>query len=60
MDGKAKKFAFTCEVFAKPESRVLKSGKTLLTFPVTDYTGSLLVKMFLDEQKLADFPAGDL
>ncbi|MBR5723171.1 MAG: PHP domain-containing protein, partial [Oscillospiraceae bacterium] len=60
MGGKAAKFAITCEVFAKPESRVLKNGKTLLTFPVTDYTGSLLVKMFLDEEKLKDFPSGDL
>ncbi len=60
MGGKAAKFAVTCEVFAKPESRVLKNGKTLLTFPVTDYTGSLLVKMFLDEEKLRDFPSGDL
>ena len=48
--------AVAVEVFAKPETRVLKSGKTLLTFPVTDYTGSLLVKMFLDEKQLADFP----
>ncbi|HBI85701.1 MAG TPA: PolC-type DNA polymerase III [Ruminococcus sp.] len=58
MGGGAKKFAFTCEVFNKPETRVLKNGKTLMTFPVTDYTGSVLVKLFLDEQKLADFPMG--
>lgn len=45
-----------CEVFGSVDTRTLKSGKTLLTFPVTDYTGSLLVKMFLDEEKLADFP----
>ncbi len=58
MEGKAPKFAIACEVFAKPESRELKNGKTLVTFPVTDYTGSLLVKMFLDEEKLKDFPLG--
>ncbi len=58
MDGKAPKFAITCEVFAKPESRTLKNGKTLVTFPVTDYTGSLLVKMFMDEEKRKDFPLG--
>ncbi|MCQ2416796.1 MAG: PolC-type DNA polymerase III [Oscillospiraceae bacterium] len=56
MEGQAKKFAIACEIFAKPESRTLKNEKTLVTFPVTDYTGSLLVKLFLDEQKLADFP----
>ncbi|MBR4201029.1 MAG: PolC-type DNA polymerase III [Oscillospiraceae bacterium] len=56
MDGRAKKFAIAVEVFASPESRVLKSGKTLLTFPVTDYTGSLLVKLFLSEDEYKDFP----
>ncbi len=45
-----------CEVFGDIDTRSLKNGKTLLTFPVTDYTGSILVKMFLDEDKLADFP----
>ncbi|MCQ2407596.1 MAG: PolC-type DNA polymerase III [Oscillospiraceae bacterium] len=52
----ANKYAIACEVFAKPEDRVLKSGKTLLTFPVTDYTGSLLVKIFLSEDEMKDFP----
>ena len=56
MGGQANKYAIACEVFAKPESRVLKSGKTLLTFPVTDYTGSLLVKLFLSEDEMKDFP----
>ena len=52
----AKKFAIACEVFSSPDSRELKQGKTLITFPVTDYTGSLLVKIFLDEKKKEDFP----
>ena len=56
--GTAKKFSIAVEVFAKPESRQLKNGKTIVSFPVTDYTGSLLVKLFLDEQKLKDFPMG--
>lgn len=50
------KVSIAVEVFGDMDERTLKSGKTLLTFPVTDYTGSILVKMFLDEQKLADFP----
>ena len=50
------KVSVACEVFGDIDSRTLKSGKTLLTFPITDYTGSILVKMFLDEEKLADFP----
>ena len=54
-DGSAKKFAIAAEVFGKPDTRTLKNGKTLVTFPVTDYTGSVLVKLFLDEQKFADF-----
>ncbi len=53
------KYTIACEVFGSIDSRTLKSGKTLLTFPVTDYSGSLLVKMFLDEEKLADFPTKD-
>ena len=44
----AKKFSVAAEIFAKPESRQLKNGKTIVSFPVTDYTGSLLVKLFLD------------
>ncbi len=56
LESGAKKFAIAVEVFAKPDSRQLKNNKTLITFPVTDYTGSVLVKLFLDEQKLADFP----
>lgn len=56
MGGQAKKFAIAAEVFSKPDTRTLKNGKTLLTFAVTDYTGSLLVKLFLDEQEFADFP----
>lgn len=56
MGGQAKKFAIAAEVFSKPDTRTLKNGKTLLTFAVTDYTGSLLVKLFLDEKDLADFP----
>ncbi len=52
----AGRVCIACEVFGDTDSRTLKNGKTLLTFPVTDYTGSLLVKMFLDEEKLADFP----
>ncbi|MBR5370711.1 MAG: PolC-type DNA polymerase III [Oscillospiraceae bacterium] len=55
-EGKAMKFAVTCQVFIAPETRELKSGKTLLTFSVTDFTGSILVKMFLEPEKLADFP----
>ena len=50
------KVSVACEVFGDIDTRTLKSGKTLLTFPITDYTGSILVKMFLDEEKLADFP----
>ncbi|MBQ4346408.1 MAG: PHP domain-containing protein, partial [Oscillospiraceae bacterium] len=52
----AGRVCIACEVFGDVDTRTLKNGKTLLTFPVTDYTGSLLVKMFLDEEKLADFP----
>ncbi len=55
-DSKANRYAFTCEIFGKPESRLLRNGKNLLSFPVTDYTGSLLVKLFLDEKAMADFP----
>lgn len=55
--GGAKKFSVAAEIFTKPESRQLKNGKTIISFPVTDYTGSLLVKLFLDEQKLRDFPS---
>ncbi len=50
------KFSIACEVFGNVDERTLKSGKTLVTFPVTDYTGSILVKMFLDEEKYKDFP----
>ena len=56
MGGTAKRFSVAAEVFAKPESRVLKNGKTLVTFPVTDYTGSILVKIFLKEDEVKDFP----
>ena len=28
----------------------------LLTFPVTDYTGSVLVKIFFTEEEFKDFP----
>ena len=52
----AGRVCIACEVFGDIDTRTLKNGKTLLTFPVTDYTGSVLVKMFLDEDKLADFP----
>ncbi|MBR6420636.1 MAG: PolC-type DNA polymerase III [Oscillospiraceae bacterium] len=54
-DGKAKKYAVAVEVFSKPETRTLKNSKTLVSFPVTDYTGSVLVKLFLDEQEMNDF-----
>ena len=58
-DSGAKKYCIAVEVFASPESRELKSGKTLLTFPVTDYTGSVLVKMFFTAEEFKDFPLGD-
>ena len=59
LDGGAKKFCIAVEVFAKPEARELKNGKMLLTFPVTDYTGSVLVKLFFSAEEYKDFPAGD-
>lgn len=37
------------EIFAL-ELQVLKSGRKLLTFEITDYTDSISVKMFLDEK----------
>ncbi|MFO7611076.1 MAG: PolC-type DNA polymerase III [Clostridia bacterium] len=42
------KVAFFCEVI-NFESRITRSGKTLLKFDATDYTSSITCKMFTDE-----------
>ena len=36
------------------ETRELKSGRTLCIFKITDYTNSILVKMFAREKEDAD------
>ena len=41
-------------VVFQQESRQLKSGKYLLTFALSDYTGSISGKIFLDEKNIED------
>ena len=41
-------------VVFQQENRQLKSGKYLFTFAVTDYTGSISAKLFLDEKNVEE------
>ena len=40
-----------CGDIIRTEERTLNSGKTLYIFDITDYTGSITVKIFLDKSK---------
>lgn len=54
--GESARFAISCEIFAELNLRNTKGTKKILSFPVTDRTGSLLAKLFIDEKNMEDFP----
>ncbi len=49
------------EIFEVGESKKVKNGQTtILSYSVTDYTGSVLIKIFYDTKKLSEFPSDQM
>ncbi len=48
------------DVFAKPEFKEVRGERTIVTLQVTDYTNSVLVKIFDTNDNIAKMPLGEI